>query len=324
MKRRPSSGRLRVLVVVGLVLGLMSMLAWVPDKPVEELVGRWAQPPSRFELVEGLSVHLRDEGPSDDPVPIVLLHGTSASLHTWEGWARILATERRVLRFDLPGFALTGPRTDDDYSIDAYVRFVIAMLDHLGVERVVLAGNSLGGQIAWNVAATHPERVDRLILVNSAGYPLEANARVPLAFFLARTPGLSLLLEHTLPRTLVARSLRDVYGDPDLVTPELVNLYRDHAQRAGNRRALVRRFREPIAVHVDRIPSLTQQTLVLWGAEDHLFPTVVGERFATEIANSTLVVLEGLGHVPQEEDPARTVAAVRKFLGQPTSTLPVD
>jgi pimeloyl-ACP methyl ester carboxylesterase len=310
--------------VIGLILILAPMLAWVPDKPVEELVGRWAQAPSRFEQVEGLSVHLRDEGPRDDPVPIVLLHGTSASLHTWEGWAQTLATERRVLRFDLPGFALTGPRTDDDYSIDAYVKFVLAMLDHLGVQRVVLAGNSLGGQIAWNVAAANPERVERLILVNSAGYPLEAGARVPLAFSLARTPGLSVLLEHTLPRSLVARSVRDVYGDPDRVTPELVDLYRDHALRAGNRRALVRRFREPIAVNVDRIPSLTQPTLLIWGAEDRLFPPVTGERFAREIANSTLVVLDGLGHVPQEEDPVRTVAAVMDFLAQPMAMPPVD
>jgi pimeloyl-ACP methyl ester carboxylesterase len=154
-------------------------LTWAPDRPVEELKARWAQAPSQFITVQGMQVHVRDEGPRDDPVPVVLLHGTSASLHTWEGWTGALKGQRRVIRFDLPGFALTGPHPHDDYSIDAYVRFVVATLDRLGIARCVLAGNSLGGQIAWAVAATHPTRVERLVLVDAAGYPFEPQS-VPI------------------------------------------------------------------------------------------------------------------------------------------------
>ena len=102
-----------------------------------------------------MQVHLRDEGPHDDPAPIVLLHGTSASLHTWQGWAVALRDQRRVIRFDLPGFGLTGPNRQNDYSIAADVLFVRAVMDKLGVQRFVLAGNSLGGQIAWSAAAAH-------------------------------------------------------------------------------------------------------------------------------------------------------------------------
>ena len=103
-----------------LVLAAVALVAtWAPDKPVDELKPRWAQPPSQFIPIAGMQVHLRDEGPRDDPLPIVLIHGTSASLHTWEGWAAALRGQRRVIRFDLPGFALTGPNRQDDYSVEA-------------------------------------------------------------------------------------------------------------------------------------------------------------------------------------------------------------
>lgn len=300
--------------VLSTLLLLLAALSYVADKPVAELRARWAPAPSQFIRVQDMDVHVRDEGPREDPVPLVLLHGTSASLHTWEGWAEALRQERRVLRFDLPGFALTGPHPAADYRIEGYLQFVLAMLDQLGIEQCVLAGNSLGGQIAWNFAAQHPHRVQRLILVNAAGYPFHPDADIPLGFTLARTPVVSSLLEYTLPRSVVAQSLRDVYGDPAKVTPELIDLYRDLALRAGNRRALIQRFREEPIVHVERIATLSQPTLILWGARDRLFPVSDAQRYATEIANSELVIFEDLGHVPQEEDPRSTAAAVREFL----------
>ena len=294
--------------------GVGVVLTWAPDKPVSELTARWAQPPSQFVALGGMQVHLRDEGPRDDPLPIVLLHGTSASLHTWQGWAEALRGQRRVIRFDLPGFALTGPHPQGDYSIDAYARLVVALLDQLGVPQVVLAGNSLGGQIAWATAATYPQRVAKLVLVDAAGYPFEPTA-IPLAFQVARLPLLAPLLQHTLPRGVVESSVRNVYGDPAKVTPELVDLYADMALREGNRRALGVRMALPRAVGPERIATLTLPTLILWGGQDRLIPPDNAQRFAHDIAGSQLVVFDALGHVPQEEDPAATVAVVKHFLG---------
>jgi len=293
------------------------VLTWAPDRPVDALKARWAPPPSQFIAVQGMQVHLRDEGPRDDPEPLVLLHGTSASLHTWEGWAAALRGQRRVIRFDLPGFALTGPQPQDDYSIDAYVRFVAAVLDQLGVrQRVVLAGNSLGGQIAWSFAAAQPQRVARLVLVDAVGYPFES-ASVPIGFRIARLPLLAPLMQHTLPRGLVERSVRSVYGDPAKVTPELVDLYYDMALREGNRRALGLRMGQRLAVQPERIATLRLPTLILWGGRDRLIPPDNARRFARDIAGSRLVLFDELGHVPQEEDPARTVAALQAFLQAP-------
>jgi pimeloyl-ACP methyl ester carboxylesterase len=303
-----------VLLLVAGALGA-AFVAWrVPDQPVSALQAKWAPPPSQFIAVRGMQLHLRDEGPRDDPMPIVLLHGTGASLHTWDGWTRELERERRVIRFDLPGFGLTGPSPDGVYTIESYVDTVLAVADALHLQRFVLAGNSLGGYVAWATAVLHPERVDRLILVDTAGYPFQSQS-VPLAFRIARTPILNRLMRDVLPRTIVASSLRDVYGDPSRVTPDLVDRYFDLATRAGNRAALVARFdqTQPGSL-AERVHEIQVPTLILWGDKDRLIPLEFGERFARDIPDSQLVVFEALGHVPHEEDPARTVAAVLPFI----------
>ena len=308
---------LGVMLVTVLVFGLAGMLAtWAPDKPVEQLTARWAPAPSQFVAVNGMQVHLRDEGPRDDPLPIVLLHGTSASLHTWDGWTDALKRQRRVIRFDLPGFGLTGPSPENNYSIEAYVRFVAAVMDKLGVQRFVLAGNSLGGQIAWAAAYAMPTRVDKLILVDSAGYPARS-VSVPIGFRIAGTPGVRVLMAHFLPRGLVDKSVRSVYGDPKKVTPELVDRYFDMALRAGNRAALARRFEQGPSGDVAPIRTLKLPTLILWGGRDGLLPLENGRQFERDIAGSRLVVFDDLGHVPHEEDPVRSVTEVKRFLGLP-------
>ena len=306
-----------VLAAGVVALGGVLAMIWVPDVPVSALTERWAPPPSQFVTLRGMRVHLRDEGPRDDPAPIVLIHGTSASLHTWQGWVRVLRQRRRVISFDLPGFGLTGPAPDEDYTIEAYVAFMRALLDHLGIERCVLGGNSLGGDIAWETAYALPKRIERLILVDSGGYPFQSTS-VPLGFRLARFPFLSRLTRSMLPRRLVEEGLRNVYGDPAKVTPDLVDLYVDMTRREGNRAALVRRFAQhDLGDHAGRIATLKLPTLILWGGRDRLVPPEYGRRFQRDIAGSRLVVFDELGHVPQEEDPARTVAAVEEFLAAP-------
>jgi pimeloyl-ACP methyl ester carboxylesterase len=312
------------LLLLGAVVffgGAGLVATWAPDRPVTELAARWAPPPSKFIPLLGQQVHVRDEGPRDtgsagtpdDGLPIVLLHGTSASLHTWEGWTRELRGGRRVVSFDLPGFGLTGPNPENDYSIATYVKFVTAMVDSLGIQRFVLAGNSLGGQIAWATAAALPDRVARLILVDASGYGVDAR-NAPLGFILAGLPVARDVMVYTLPRGIVEASVRSVYGQPDKVTPELVDLYVDMTLRAGNRKALSRRIDQGYTGDVAQLKALRMPTLILWGGRDQLIPPEHGQRFASDIVGSKLVVFDDLGHVPHEEDPARTVAQVKSFL----------
>jgi len=314
-----------LLVLAGALFfgGVGIYATWAPDVPVHELKARWAMPPSTFIAVDGLQVHLRDEGPRNDgapgtpgsALPIVLLHGTSASLHTWEGWASALRQERRVVRFDLPGFALTGPNAQNDYSMPVYVKFVIDTVNALGIQRFVLAGNSLGGQIAWATAAAHPDRVAKLILVDASGYAI-AQRDMPIGFKLATMPVARDLMRVTLPRGVVEDSLRNVYGDPAKVTPELVDLFADMTRRSGNRQALSRRLEQGYTGDVAQIRALKVPTLILWGGRDRLIPPDNARRFEKDIAGSKLVMFDDLGHVPHEEDPARTVAEVQRFLAQ--------
>ena len=285
-----------------------------PDRPVETLVARWAPPPSDFIEVKGQVVHLRDEGRRDDPLPLVLIHGTSSSLHTWEGWVRFLKRQRRVITFDLPGFGLTGPSASGDYRADTDARFVLDVLDTLHVQRFAIGGHSLGGEVAWRTAWLARERVERLILVGAAGLPF-APQSVPLGWRLARVPVLNRVLEEVLPRALVAQGLANAYGHPERITSDLVDRYFELTLRDGNRRALVERLAQATpGADAERVKALNLPTLILWGGRDRLIPRAAGERFHADIAGSRLVVFDDLGHLPHEEDPERTIAPVREFL----------
>jgi pimeloyl-ACP methyl ester carboxylesterase len=309
----------RLLGLLLMATALAVAMFRAPDRPVQTLVARWAPPPSDFVDVKGQIVHLRDQGPRTDPLPIVLIHGTSASLHTWEGWVRALRTQRRVITFDLPGFGLTGPfagqYTPDDYHGDQYARFVLDLLDKLQVQRAVLGGNSLGGEVAWRTAAMAPQRVAGLVLVDAVG-PDFTPIEVPLAFRIARVPVLNRIGEWFLPRALVVQSVASVYGNPEHITSDLIDRYYELSLRDGNRRALALRMQSlAVGDNAERIRTLKQPTLILWGGRDRLIPPTVGRQFAQQISGSQLVVFDDLGHVPQEEDAARSVQPVLAFLG---------
>jgi len=305
-----------LLLVLGVLVGVGVTQAWAPDRDVDSLKARWAPPPSQFVPLMGMQVHLRDEGPRGDPQPIVLLHGTSASLHTWDGWAEALKGQRRVIRMDLPGFGLTGPMPDGNYQLTHYVEVLVALLDQLGVQQAVVAGNSFGGGLAWKLAVDHPERVSKLVLVDAAGYPYDPTS-VPIGFKVAQIPWLRPVMENVLPRGMIESSVRNVYGDPSRITPDLIDRYFELTLRAGNRHALGERFRQsPGGQYAAQIPSVKQPTLILWGGQDRLIPPDNADHFQRDIAGSRLVVFDGLGHVPHEEDPAATVAAVQSFLAR--------
>ena len=316
---------------IGILLMLTALaisITYAPDRSVESLVARWAPPPSDFMEIKGQLVHYRDEGPRDDPAPLVLVHGTAASLHTWQGWAGALRARKRVITFDLPGFGLTGPFAGeyprDDYRGDTLAHFTLDVLDALHVGRFAIGGNSLGGEVAWRVAAMAPDRVTQLILVDSSGYDF-VPIKLPVGFQVARIPVFNHVSEYLTPRSVVEDSVKDVYGDPSRVTDVLVDRYFEMLMREGNRRALNIRINEiPADLAPGRIKTLRVPTLILWGAKDRLIPPPNAERFHRDIAGSELVVFPDLGHVPQEEDPRESVAPVRTFLGldAPAATPP--
>jgi pimeloyl-ACP methyl ester carboxylesterase len=306
-----------LLAALVLLMALAVAASWQPDRPVAALEARWAGAASTFFDLKGQRIHLRDEGPREDPAPLLLIHGTSASLHTWDGWAAALRGQRRVIRFDLPGFGLTGPSVASDYSGTSYAQFTIDLADAMGLRRFVVGGNSLGGEVAWRTALLAPQRVAQLILVDAAGYPFTPES-VPLGFRIARSPVAAWLSQWALPRSLVASSVRNVYGDPSKVSAELVDRYFELTLREGNRRALAQRMKQlDLGAGAAHIRDVKVPTLILWGGRDRLIPPDNARRFAADIAGSESVVFDSLGHVPHEEDPVASVAPVRRFLGLP-------
>ncbi len=307
-----------MLKAVGILLMLLALafaVSKAPDRPLESLVPRWAPPPSDFLELDGQLVHYRDQGPAGDPVPLVLIHGTSASLHTWEAWAAELSPTRRVISFDLPGFGLTGPDAANDYSDAYYVGFVRALLQRLRVDKAVVVGNSLGGEIAWQLALADPARVAGLVLVDAAGHDFVPES-MPPGFRIARIPVLRELMRWVLPRRVIEDSARAVYGDPSRVTAEQVDRYYELTLREGNREALMRRMDQLAPGPVERLGEIKAPTLILWGGRDRLIPLRWGREFEKAIPGSRLVVFPELGHVPQEEDPAATLAALKDWLAQ--------
>lgn len=311
-------GTANVVVAVGglALLGVAAWIAsvWQSDLTVDALKPRWAPPPSKFVAIEGMEVHVRDEGPRDDPTPFVLLHGTGSSLHTWDGWAEQLQATRRVIRLDRPGFGLTGPHPNGDYSMEYYVDFLERLLAKLHVDgSIVLVGNSSGGNMAWRFAAAHPERVAKLVLIAPGGYP--RSTPLPPGLAMAMNPKMDFVTLHLLPKSAVRKGARTSYGDPSKLTEETVDRYFDIARREGNRAALGRTLRaaigheDPDAIHRVKAP-----TLILWGTKDTVIPMVPdAEAFHQRIEGSTVVTLSGVGHVAQEEDPQGTLAAFARW-----------
>lgn len=207
------------------------------DRSPAEVEARRATLPSRFVDVDGMRVHYRDRGSGP---AIVLLHGSNASLFTWEGWAADLARDHRVVTLDLPGHGLTGPDPRARYRYVEMATFVDDFVTTVGLGRFTLGGNSMGGGVAWRYAILHPDKVERLILVDSAGLPREEPK--PFGFRMFSMPGVGRLVRWGSPRFLVAKSLRDAYGDPSRVTDDEVALYDDMLLRAGNREATRLRF----------------------------------------------------------------------------------
>src|ERR1700674_606402 len=265
----------RVLCMVAIAVGSLLLVAAIaiaamvrPDIPLEALMPKYGAAPSKFVEIEGMRIHYRDEGTGQ---PLVLLHGFGSSLYTWDRWVRQHASTRRLIRLDLPGFGLTGPAPDGDYTAERYVRVVGTLLDSLGIEHSDIAGNSMGGRTALMFALEHPERVRKLILVDAGGF---APMPPPPLFRLAQTPILGpFLILHVTPRFVVRRNLDGVYGDPSRLTNAVVDRYWAMARRAGNRGAMLARIMgPPDPLLADRVGELKLPVLIQWGELDRWMP----------------------------------------------------
>lgn len=305
----------RLLVFLLVVLLLAGLLFGKKDLPAAMLEQKYGQAPSQFMNLMSMRVHYRDEGNRNDTVPLVLIHGTSSSLFTWDSTVLLLGLQHRIIRFDLPGFAITGPHPDRDYSMRMYTRFVDSVLINLGVSTCVIGGNSLGGAIAWQYAVQYPAKVQKLVLVDAGGYIPKEKMELPLGFRLAKMPVVNNVVKWITPKQLVRKSVEDVYGDKSRVTDALVDLYSDMTLREGNRQALIDRMQLGLGEDASaQIRTIQIPTLIIWGDQDHLIPVSNAAMFHRDIKGSEQIILKGIGHVPMEEAPREFARALVPFL----------
>jgi pimeloyl-ACP methyl ester carboxylesterase len=305
------------------ILAGATFWAYTPDLPRDLLIRRYANAQSQFIDVGGVRAHVRDytrAGDKPSTMPLLLIHGSLGSLQVWDGWVAALENRYRVITVDLPGHGLTGPWPRNEYTVDAYADFVEVLADTLRLDRFAIAGHSMGGAVAWTFAATRPERVADLILVDSAGYPAAGPA--PLWLRLARLKPIGDLAVHFKPEPMLRRALLESYADPTMVTQERLQRYGDLQRFPGNRAATLQRLRTQEPLDPTTLRHLDLPTLILWGAKDRQVPVADAERFKKDIRNAELVVFDALGHSPMEEDPAATAAAVKKFLPAELPALP--
>ena len=280
--------------------------------PLTDLKDKYTDQTSGFMAIDDLNIHYRDEGVGPT---LVLLHGVGSSLHTWDGWVEHLSSHYRILRIDLPGHGLTGvdakvTHFDIEYMVDKLDKF----LDKLNVDEMYLAGNSLGGYISWNYTLHSPDRVKKLILLDSAGFPQD----LPFIMGLTALPIVGEMAGIMMPKFIVDMNVEAAFGDPSKVTDELKQRYFDMTTLEGNRVSLVTAFRllkeQSENPHLgDGVKSVTSPTLLMWGEKDEWVPLEILAKFEESLPNSQTIVYDGVGHMPMEEIPELTSRDAHKF-----------
>jgi pimeloyl-ACP methyl ester carboxylesterase len=298
------------LVVTVLAGFALAVWAWTPDLGRAALEARYLDPAATLAPLLGTPVHRRIDGAAGAPT-VVMLHGFGASLLSWADWADALAASHRVIRLDLPGAGLSPPDSTGDYSDARAIALVLALMDEAGVDQADLIGHSMGGRIAWRLAAAHPERVRRLVLIAPDGFasPGFDYGKPP------EVPATLALMRWFLPRSAIRANLAVAYADPARMTEDAVTQAHDMLRAPGARAALLERMRQTILT--DPRPDLTRitaPTLLIWGEADAMIPVTNARDYLAALPRAQLLALPGLGHLPQVEDPAAALPALTGFL----------
>jgi len=284
----------------------------VSYETIDELIPYYFLEESMVMKIDNDLVHFCDQGQGP---PIVLLHGFTASLHTWNGWVDALKDKYRIIRLDIPGFGLTGPSNANTYSGDQWVAFLDKFVRRLNINKFSIVGNSLGGYIAWNYALKYPDKINKLILLDPIGYKQDAPFLLDFACF----PVVGEIGKLVMPRPMVKMCLKDVYGNKELVTDELVDLYFGLTMIKGARSTYIDIFRlikrgGKQAEVGSNIKNISKPTMIMWGESDRWVPIHLLERWKEDIPHAVVKSYAGVGHIPMEEKPDITAKDADHFL----------
>tara|TARA_B110000003_G_scaffold189699_1_gene188483 strand:- start:174 stop:1148 length:975 start_codon:yes stop_codon:yes gene_type:complete len=293
------------------------------DIPRDKLEAKYASGASEFlDLKNGSRIHYRDEGDLYKPA-IILLHGFNGSLFNFERMVPLLSKEFRLISIDLPGFGLTGAVPSMDYSTQNSILVINELTSYLGMEKFSIAGNSMGGGIAWRYALENPEKTQSLVLLASSGiYSSEERLQIeeseresPLVWKLMRSNFVSYFLSLYTPKFFATQGLKTSVYDPNLATEEIANQFHELTLMQGSREAILSRFSKQN--YNDEKPDILKKiqapTLIIHGREDNIISFKSSINLDQYIQNSQLVIYPKIGHLPMYETPARVADDIKKF-----------
>ena len=292
------------------ILAIVMYGLWTPDLERAELEKRYVASSPQMLDVDGLKVHYKETGPQAAPA-LLLMHGFGSSLQAWDDWSLKLEQKYRVIRLDLPGFGLTGASPANDYSEEKDLAILTHFADKLGLEKFSIIGHSMGGKMAWTLAASQPERVQALVLMAPDGFP-EAKDIGTKPY---EVPAVMGLIKYFLPKYLVRKSIEPAFAEADALSDARVNRYYDMLRAPGVRAAILERSNQTIYTDpVPRLKAIKAPTLLIWGEQDQMIPSTNAKSYASVLSNSTTVLVPKLGHLLQEEQPEKGLTAVMQFL----------
>ena len=300
----------------GLMGRIRSLILGPESVDVDGLRERYGAPPSQYiTLSNGENIHLRDEGDPDSPA-IVLIHGHSEDLHTWNQLVKHLVEDFRVVRFDLRRHGLTGPASDNQYGIESYVSDLSMVIENLGIDSCVLLGHSMGGRIAVKYTMQNPDRVRNLVLLAASGTPRENQDSQPLAMKLMRNPLGRFLIKRMWSRKMAKDTLIDMVNEGSLITDEEVDRMWEFSRYPGSMDAMFREFGMSWDDFTsDEIEKITTNTLLIWGEEDTICPVDMGAWYNSHLPKSKFIRLPEIGHNPHFECPDVCLDEITSWLG---------
>ncbi|MEP6343072.1 MAG: alpha/beta hydrolase [Maricaulaceae bacterium] len=301
------------LSLIGAII-LMLGSAYAPDTDTEAMRAKYGGEQARFvQMVSGANVHYRDQGPKDAPA-IIMIHGMSSHLQTWEPLIAQMGDTYRILSLDLPGFGLTGPNPTGDYGPTVYTQAVLTVMDEAKIDKAIIVGNSMGGWTAWRMGLSHPERVKGLVLLDPWGAPGENNEKSNLAFKLMASPIGRALMPHFTPKSIVKQSILQSVEKDEIVTDEMVERYYELTRYPGNRQATIDAMKVTDDLSAwSNINTLKSPVLIIWGREDQLIDVSRSEAFAAELEGEVIIIYDNVGHLPMEEVPADVARDIKSW-----------
>ncbi len=304
-------------IIILVAIATLFFWGYAPDTETAAMKAKYGGGASRFvQLQPGFNIHYRDEGKRDGRV-VVLIHGSNASLHTWQPWVTRLGKNYRIISMDLPGHGLTGTHPGGVYDYPVFVEVVDKLMTKLGVTKAVIGGNSMGGGTAWMFALAHPEKTEAVLLVDAAGAPAWQSKKTPIGFRMMRMPVVKELARFIAPRSMFESSIRTSMSVQSKIDDKLIDRYWELNRYPGNREATMKRFSLPHnnwAASKEKLAAIKVPVMIMWGEEDNLIPVSSAKWFAEALPGAKLVVYPKVGHIPMEEVPDTSAADVKAWL----------